>query len=106
MCFEQLYVLVELSYAYLFEPDAILKWGSFTDDNWYSYIVPRDWEILVMEALLHVPGNEEKQQTLRISLLENVSSPACTACTECKPQPQPQPQPSPSPQQSENQEKK
>ncbi|KAB2021894.1 hypothetical protein CXB51_017115 [Gossypium anomalum] len=64
------------------------------DDNWYSYVLPRDWEILIMEALLYVPGNEEKQQTLRISLLENAPSPACVACTECKPQ------------QSENQEKK
>ncbi|KAK6239010.1 hypothetical protein QUC31_004479 [Theobroma cacao] len=56
------------------------------DDNWYSYILPRDWEILIMEALLHVPGNEEKQQTLRISLLEKTPSPACIACTECRPQ--------------------
>ncbi|XP_021280590.1 uncharacterized protein LOC110413898 isoform X2 [Herrania umbratica] len=56
------------------------------DDNWYSYILPQDWEILIMEALLHVPGNEEKQQTLRISLSENNPSPACIACTECRPQ--------------------
>ncbi|XVF72081.1 hypothetical protein PTKIN_Ptkin12aG0092900 [Pterospermum kingtungense] len=65
------------------------------DDNWYSYFLPRDWEILIMEALLHVPGNEEKHQALRISLLGNVPPPACT---DCRPQPQPQ--------QSENQDKK
>ncbi|XVE72860.1 hypothetical protein DITRI_Ditri11bG0072000 [Diplodiscus trichospermus] len=64
------------------------------DDNWYSYFLPRDWKILLMEALLHVPGNEEKRQTLQISLLENASPPACVACTECRPQ------------QSENQQKK
>ncbi|XP_022771343.1 uncharacterized protein LOC111314345 isoform X2 [Durio zibethinus] len=56
------------------------------DDNWYSYVLPRDWEILIMEALLHVPGNEEKRQTTRISLLENVPPPSRIACTECRPQ--------------------
>ncbi|KAK8557616.1 hypothetical protein V6N13_007973 [Hibiscus sabdariffa] len=56
------------------------------DDDWYSYFLPRDWEILIMEALLYVLGNEVKQQTLRISLLEN-APPACIAGTECKPPP-------------------
>ncbi|GMI73535.1 hypothetical protein like AT2G20390 [Hibiscus trionum] len=56
-------------------------------DDWYSYFLPRDWEILIMEALLYVPGNEEKHQTLRISLGNNAPPPACIACTECKPQP-------------------
>ncbi|XP_039003808.1 uncharacterized protein LOC120130694 [Hibiscus syriacus] len=56
------------------------------DDTWYSYFLPRDWEILIMEALLHVPGNEEKQRALRISLLENIPHPAQRACTECRPQ--------------------
>lgn len=67
------------------------------NDSWYSFFLPQDWEILIMEALLHVPGNEEKRQALRISLLQNVpppAPPACTACTECRLQ------------QSENQEKK
>ena len=35
-----------------------------------------------MEALLHVPANEEKQQTFRISLLDNLSTPAPKACTD------------------------
>ncbi|XP_022771342.1 uncharacterized protein LOC111314345 isoform X1 [Durio zibethinus] len=65
---------------------AVRNGGSFTDDNWYSYVLPRDWEILIMEALLHVPGNEEKRQTTRISLLENVPPPSRIACTECRPQ--------------------
>lgn len=41
-----------------------------------------------MEALLHVPANDEKHQTLRISLSDFLSSPACEACTttDCKPQ--------------------
>ncbi|KAK8982370.1 hypothetical protein V6N11_037541 [Hibiscus sabdariffa] len=55
------------------------------EDTWYSYFLPRDWEILIMEALLHVPGNEEKQRALRISLLENIPHPAQRACTECRP---------------------
>ncbi|KAJ9697044.1 hypothetical protein PVL29_009001 [Vitis rotundifolia] len=53
------------------------------DDTWYSFLRSRDWEILIMEALLHVPANEEKQQTFRISLLDNLSTPASKACTDC-----------------------
>uniref|UniRef100_A0A7N2MK08 Uncharacterized protein n=1 Tax=Quercus lobata TaxID=97700 RepID=A0A7N2MK08_QUELO len=58
------------------------------DDSWFSFLRPRDWEILIMEALLHVPANDEKHQTLRISLSDFLSSPACEACTtsDCKPQ--------------------
>lgn len=37
-----------------------------------------------MDALLHVPGNEEKRQTLRIDLSERLPT-SCTACTECIP---------------------
>ncbi|KAI4301029.1 hypothetical protein L6164_034348 [Bauhinia variegata] len=39
------------------------------DDSWFSFFLPRDWDILIMDALLHVPGNEEKHQTLRIIFL-------------------------------------
>ncbi|KAJ6389910.1 CYTOCHROME OXIDASE COMPLEX ASSEMBLY PROTEIN [Salix viminalis] len=53
------------------------------DDNWFSFFLSRDWEILIMEALLHIPSNEERQQTMRISLAESFSSPACETCTEC-----------------------
>ncbi|XP_065876766.1 uncharacterized protein [Euphorbia lathyris] len=53
------------------------------EDNWFSFFLPRDWEILIMEALLHVPGKEEKQQTLRISLSDNISPPDCKSCTTC-----------------------
>ncbi|KAL5792674.1 hypothetical protein ACOSP7_001268 [Xanthoceras sorbifolium] len=56
------------------------------DDSWLSFLRPRDWDILIMDALLHVPANEEKQQTMRISLLDSLSPSACTACTECRPQ--------------------
>ncbi|KAK2363896.1 hypothetical protein QL285_088830 [Trifolium repens] len=52
------------------------------DDTWSSFFLPRDWDILIMDALLHVPGNEEKQQTLRINLSHKLS-PSSTACAEC-----------------------
>lgn len=57
-------------------------------DTWFSFLRPRDWDIIIMDALLHVPGNDEKHQTLRISLSEYFapSHQACTACTDCKPQ--------------------
>ncbi|KAB1208782.1 hypothetical protein CJ030_MR6G006800 [Morella rubra] len=55
------------------------------DDSWFSFIRPRDWDILIMDALLHVPGNDEKHQTTRISI-SDFPPLACTACTDCKPQ--------------------
>lgn len=54
------------------------------DDTWYSFILPRDWEVLIMEALLHVPSNEEKQKTFRISLLDDIPPPVSVACTDCR----------------------
>ncbi|KAG9160792.1 hypothetical protein Leryth_008627 [Lithospermum erythrorhizon] len=57
------------------------------DDSWLSFLRSRDWEILVMEALLHVPGNDEKQQTFRISVPKSIPSPATAACIDCKFQP-------------------
>ncbi|CAK9172821.1 unnamed protein product [Ilex paraguariensis] len=51
-------------------------------DTWFSFLRPRDWDILIMEALLHVPGNEEKQQTFRISLADDLPDPACKTCID------------------------
>ncbi|KAK7336912.1 hypothetical protein VNO77_17465 [Canavalia gladiata] len=56
------------------------------DDSWSSFFLPRDWDILIMDALLYVPGNEERNQTLRINLSDKLP-PSCTACTECVPRP-------------------
>ncbi|CAN0897693.1 hypothetical protein LINGRAHAP2_LOCUS19265 [Linum grandiflorum] len=57
------------------------------DDNWLSYILPRDWEIVIMDALLHIPGNEGSGSTTqRISLLDS-SPQACQPCMTC-PRPQ------------------
>ncbi|KAK6940607.1 Cytochrome c oxidase assembly factor 1 [Dillenia turbinata] len=59
------------------------------DNSWLSFFWPRDFEILIVDALLHVPGNDEKHQTLRVNLSESFPSSACTACTDCKPQEKP-----------------
>ncbi|XP_044502729.1 uncharacterized protein LOC123223573 isoform X1 [Mangifera indica] len=50
-------------------------------DIWFSSFRPQNWEILIMDALLHLPANEGKQQTMRINISGNVSPSACTSCT-------------------------
>ncbi|GFY99538.1 hypothetical protein Acr_13g0009380 [Actinidia rufa] len=35
-------------------------------------------------ALVHVPSNDEKQKTFRISLSDNLPPPVCVACTDCR----------------------
>ncbi|KAI3760212.1 hypothetical protein L1987_50603 [Smallanthus sonchifolius] len=50
------------------------------EESWVSFFRPRDWEILIMEALLHVPENEEKNKTFRIRLSDDMSPPACQPC--------------------------
>lgn len=55
------------------------------DDTWYSFLRPRDWEILIMEGLFHVPSNDEKQQTFRVRVSDNLprppTAPGCAAYT-------------------------
>ncbi|KAL6217615.1 hypothetical protein ACLB2K_010832 [Fragaria x ananassa] len=49
------------------------------DDSWMSYFISRNWDILIMDALLHIPENEEKKQTIRITIPEPAcTSPACS----------------------------
>lgn len=38
------------------------------DDSWLSILRPQDWEILMMEALLHIPGSEQEGRTFRITV--------------------------------------
>ncbi|CAI9092391.1 OLC1v1027613C1 [Oldenlandia corymbosa var. corymbosa] len=60
------------------------------DDTLFTFLRPRDWEVIVLEALLHVPGTDEKQQTVRISVAEYPpapGAPACKACTTSTAQP-------------------
>eukprot|EP00262_Sarcandra_glabra_P008906 TRINITY_DN22847_c0_g1_i1.p1 TRINITY_DN22847_c0_g1~~TRINITY_DN22847_c0_g1_i1.p1 ORF type:complete len:195 (-),score=24.98 TRINITY_DN22847_c0_g1_i1:204-788(-) len=54
------------------------------ENAWFSFLRNRDWEILIMEALLHVPGNEEKQQTFRIRLSDKSQLPAIAECKDCR----------------------
>ncbi|CAN4106825.1 unnamed protein product [Withania somnifera] len=54
----------------------------FFKDKWSSFFGPSDWEILIMEALIHV-GNEEKQQTFRIKVSDDLLPPASSTCTDC-----------------------
>ncbi|XP_052187946.1 uncharacterized protein LOC127798428 isoform X2 [Diospyros lotus] len=52
-------------------------------DNWFSFLRARDWEILIMEALVHVPSNEEKRQTFRISVSDFFPPPVSEPCADC-----------------------
>ncbi|XP_047954017.1 uncharacterized protein LOC125200419 isoform X1 [Salvia hispanica] len=49
------------------------------DQGLFSILRARDWEILIMEALLHVPGNDEKERTFRI----NISDDPPLECKSC-----------------------
>ncbi|XP_022157493.1 uncharacterized protein LOC111024183 isoform X2 [Momordica charantia] len=50
------------------------------EESWISFVRPREWDILIMDALLHVPANQGKEQTLRINLTEKFPPAACVAC--------------------------
>ncbi|KMT05734.1 hypothetical protein BVRB_7g166640 [Beta vulgaris subsp. vulgaris] len=50
------------------------------DDSWLSFFRPRDFDILLLDAVLYVPGNEEAQKTVKISISDDVPSPACQTC--------------------------
>ncbi|KAL5701130.1 hypothetical protein ACHQM5_026502 [Ranunculus cassubicifolius] len=50
------------------------------DERWIPYLKPRNWDLLIMDARMHVPGNEEKNQTFRISLMDMTAPSTCTDC--------------------------
>ncbi|CAL9749103.1 unnamed protein product [Musa acuminata subsp. burmannicoides] len=54
------------------------------DETNFSFLRHHDWDILIMDALLHVPSNDEKHQTVRISLSENNSPLPSMECKECR----------------------
>ncbi|KAL0702971.1 hypothetical protein Bca4012_059093 [Brassica carinata] len=39
-----------------------------TEDSLFGFLQQRDWDILIMDALVHVPSNDGPQQTLRIDI--------------------------------------
>ncbi|EYU19911.1 hypothetical protein ABFS82_06G076200 [Erythranthe guttata] len=63
------------------------------EDTWFSILRARDWEILMMEALLHVPTKEKNEQTFRITVSDNPPL-DCKPCAASMPQPSNQLQPS------------
>ncbi|KAJ4773608.1 cytochrome oxidase complex assembly protein [Rhynchospora pubera] len=52
------------------------------EDGMFSFLRHRDWDILLMEALIHVPGNDEKNQTFRISLTNSLHSSSPSSSTD------------------------
>ncbi|CAO2839799.1 unnamed protein product [Amaranthus hypochondriacus] len=53
------------------------------DASWLSFFSPHGVDILVLDTVLYVPGNEEAQKTVNISILDDIPSPASQACTIC-----------------------
>ncbi|GAB4841263.1 hypothetical protein Ancab_021995 [Ancistrocladus abbreviatus] len=51
------------------------------DDSWLSFLRPREFDILIMDAVLNVPSNETRQQTIRVNISDDLASAACQACT-------------------------
>ncbi|XP_039116816.1 uncharacterized protein LOC120252742 [Dioscorea cayenensis subsp. rotundata] len=45
------------------------------EDTWFSFLRHHDWDILLLEALVHRPSNDDKDQTLRISIADQMASP-------------------------------
>ncbi|KAL8143002.1 hypothetical protein V2J09_016034 [Rumex salicifolius] len=63
--------------------NGILHLKAVRNGEWslLSFFQPREFEILMMDALLHVPSNDEKHQTIKINLSDDVlPSPACVTC--------------------------
>ncbi|GAB2211508.1 hypothetical protein Drorol1_Dr00024823 [Drosera rotundifolia] len=54
------------------------------DDSWLSFFRPRDFHILVMDAVLNIPANEKSQRTMKIDLLDNLGSSELKACTRAQ----------------------
>ncbi|XP_038970876.1 uncharacterized protein LOC103714897 isoform X2 [Phoenix dactylifera] len=54
------------------------------EDTTFSFLRHHSWDILIMEALLHVPSNEEKHQTLRISLTGDLPPSSPVECQNCR----------------------
>ncbi|BAF14006.1 Os04g0129600, partial [Oryza sativa Japonica Group] len=69
------------------------------DESWFSFLQPNDWEILLMDAILDVPTDDGKHQTIRVTIPDNTAPPPAIDCKACKSQPTltPPPPPSPSP---------
>ncbi|XP_020529210.1 uncharacterized protein LOC18444173 isoform X2 [Amborella trichopoda] len=52
------------------------------DDSWFTFLHPRDWDILIMDAMVHNRTSQDPQQTFRISLSDGLQ-PKPVECKEC-----------------------
>lgn len=57
-------------FSYSLDPLFALFLG--TEDSLFGFLQQRDWDILIMDALVHVPSNDGPQQTLRINVSDIV----------------------------------
>ncbi|KAL6885638.1 hypothetical protein ACP4OV_010417 [Aristida adscensionis] len=65
------------------------------DESWFSFLQPSDWEILLMDAILDIPTEDGKHQTIRVSIPDNTTAPPPIDCRACKAQPTPSSSPPP-----------
>ncbi|XP_072985558.1 uncharacterized protein [Typha latifolia] len=57
---------------------------SGADDIWSTFLRHRDWDILLMDAILDVPSDDGNRQMLRITLPDNTTPLPVEDCKECK----------------------
>ncbi|XP_078167838.1 uncharacterized protein LOC144562478 [Carex rostrata] len=52
------------------------------DENWLSLLGHRQWEILIMDAILSIPSKDGNIQAIRVSVPDNTAPPPtdCKAC--------------------------
>lgn len=67
------------------------------DESWFSFLQHSNWEILLMDAILDVPTDDGKHQTIRVTIPDNMTAPPSVDCRACKSQPTPMPPPPPPP---------
>ncbi|CAL5028852.1 unnamed protein product [Urochloa decumbens] len=65
------------------------------DESWYSFLLPSDWEILIMDAILDIHTEDGKHRTMRVTIPDNTPAPPAADCTACKSHTAPSPSPSP-----------
>jgi len=54
------------------------------ENNWFTFLGSQEWEILLLEALVHTGANEESKRTFRINLITDPNLPENKDCKECK----------------------
>ncbi|KFK40415.1 hypothetical protein AALP_AA3G370800 [Arabis alpina] len=56
------------------------------EDSLFRFLQQKDWDILIMDALVHVPSNDGPQQTLRINISDSVAPSAGTNLKPSEPE--------------------